>query len=341
MRVLAVGLVAAAAFVLTPLWVPLVLAAWFADLTRPVVQRLERWLSGRRRAAAAIVLLFAVVIVIPLVGVLIGLLASIGDLVGQVRAALTGHGSLEGALLGGGAAGTSATPRDWATLAGKYGADAWRTASSVAHASVWTVLGLLVFALALYSFAAEGERAYRWLEEYSPIPREALVRFVRAFRETGRGLLVGTGGTALVQGAVATVTYVALGLPRALVLGPLSAICALVPVVGTGIVWVPVAAELALHHDYARALVVAIVGGVIQSLIDNFLRPVIARHGRLDLPAVVVLISILGGVAVFGASGAILGPLLVRFAVEGVAIARDEQLFLDAPTATRERRRMA
>lgn len=328
MRVLTLGLVAAAMLVLAPLWVPLVLAAWFADLMWPIVLSLRQGLHGNRRAAAAIVLLLAVMVLVPLVALVVGLVASVGDLVEQVRAALAGNGTLQGAILGEGAApATAPSPRDWAVLAHKYGADAWRTASAVAHASAQVAVGLFVFAIALYALAAERERAYGWLEEQAPIPREAFIRFAQAFRETGRGLLVGTGGTALVQGAVATVTYLMIGLPRAMVLGPLSAICALLPVVGTGLVWIPVAAELALHHDYVRALVVVIVGAVIESLIDNFLRPVIARYGRLNLPAAVVLVAILAGIAAFGAAGAILGPLLVRLAVEGLAIARDEGLF--------------
>lgn len=330
MRVLALALVAVAMLTLAPLWVPLVLATWFADLMWPLVVRLRRSLRGNRRAAAAIVLLLAVFVLVPLVGLVIGLAASVADLVGRLRAALAGQGTVEGALLEGSplpAAPTSV--HDWAALASKYGADVWRTATSVAQASASAVMGLFVFAVALYALAAERERAYAWLEEHAPISQESFVRFARAFRETGRGLLIGTGGTALVQGAIATVTYLAIGLPRALVLGPLTVICALVPAVGTGLVWIPLSAELALSHDYVRALVVVFVGAVIQSLIDNFLRPVIARYGRLDLPAVVVLISMLGGIAAFGASGVLLGPLLVRLAVEGLAIARDERLFTE------------
>jgi predicted PurR-regulated permease PerM len=328
MRVLTLGLVAAAMLALAPLWVPLVLAAWFADLMWPVVLRLRRGLHGDRRAAAAVVLLLAVVVLVPLVALIVGLAASVVALVEQVRAALAGNGTLAGVLLeDGGSPATAPSPRDWAVLAHKYGADAWRTATALAHASAQVAVGLFVFAIALFALAAGRERAYAWLEEYAPMPREAFVRFAQAFRETGRGLLIGTGGTALVQGAVATVTYLMIGLPRAMVLGPLSAVCALIPVVGTGLVWIPVAAELALHHDYVRALVVVIVGAVIESLIDNFLRPVIARYGRLNLPAVVVLVAILAGIAAFGAAGALLGPLLVRLAVEGLAIARDEGLF--------------
>jgi predicted PurR-regulated permease PerM len=153
-----------------------------------------------------------------------------------------------------------------------------------------------------------------------PIPSEAFARLTNAFRETGRGLIVAGGGTALVQGAVATVAYVAIGIPRALLLGPLTALCAIVPLVGTGLVWVPLAIELGATGQYWRAGVVVAVGAGVHSLIDNFIRPLFARYGRLTLPTFVVFVSMIGGVAVFGAAGALLGPLVVRLCAESLAI---------------------
>jgi predicted PurR-regulated permease PerM len=141
----------------------------------------------------------------------------------------------------------------------------------------------------------------------------------------GRGLIVGAGGTALAQGALATITYVALGIPRALVLGPLTAVCAVIPVIGTGLVWIPLAVELALARDYVRAGVMAAVGAGVLSLIDNLLRPILTRYGRLALPVPIVLVAILGGIEVLGAAGALLGPLLVRLAVEALRMARAAQ----------------
>ena len=104
------------------------------------------------------------------------------------------------------------------------------------RASAGAAIAVLVFGAALYTFISEGERGYTWLEEHAPISSQALARLAGAFRETGRGLIVGAGGTALVQGVLATAAYLAIGIPRAFILGPLTAVCALVPFVGTGLV---------------------------------------------------------------------------------------------------------
>ena len=323
--VVAALLCVAAGAVVWPLWAPLLLAAWFAELLQPAVRRLERLLGGRRRAAGALLVLLTVGALLPLMGALVALISAVRDLLVQVRSALEGQESLAGALLGGGNGADRPELRDWADLVTRYGANAWRALSIVARASATAAIGALVFVAALYTFVVDGERAYAWLEKHAPIPRGDLARLAGAFRETGRGLIVAGGGTALAQGALATVVYVGIGIPRAIVLGPLTAVCALVPFVGTGLVWIPVAIELGASGQYWRFGVVVATGAGVHTLVDNFVRPFLTRYGHLDLPLFVVVVSMLGGVAAFGATGALLGPLLVRLAVEALAIAADRR----------------
>jgi predicted PurR-regulated permease PerM len=73
------------------------------------------------------------------------------------------------------------------------------------------------------------------------------------------------------------------------------------------------------------------VGAGVHSLIDNFVRPLLARYGRFTLPAFVVLASMLGGAAVFGAAGALFGPLLVRLCVESLAIVSESRIEAPEP----------
>jgi len=320
---LTVVLCAAALAVLTPVAVPLVTAIWFADVLGPLVGRLERVLGGRRRAAAAIVVLFTLAVLVPLVAIGAALVVGVRELLGQLTAVLEGQGSLTSVLLGNDGGVFHASAREWADLATRHGANAWRALTAVARASASAAVSVVVFVGALYTCAVDGARAYEWLVDHAPIPRDALDRLAHAFRETGRGLIIGSGGTALVQGAVATVAYVAIGIPRALLLGPLTALCALVPVVGTGLVWIPLAIELGIAGDYTRTTVVVVVGAGIPSPVDNFVRPVLTRYGKLELPTFVVLTSMLGGATLLGPSGALLGPLVVRLAVEGLALARE------------------
>jgi predicted PurR-regulated permease PerM len=319
MQLLAYGLCFAAALVFLPLWVPLLVAAWFADLLRPLARRLERVLGGRRSAAAAVVVLLVLCVLVPLAGITASLAAGVSDLLHQVRAALEGKTSLSEALLGAG--GTEhRSLRDWVELASKYGAHAWDAALSVARVSANVVVKGLVFVVSLYAFVVDGERIGGWLKSHAPISPDAFSRLARAFQETGRGLIIATGGTALIQGAIATVTYVAIGIGRAFILGPLTTLSALVPILGTSLVWVPLAIGLFVSRDYARCAVLVVVGAGVLSLVDNFVRPVLAKYGHLGLPTFVVLLSMIGGVAFFGASGLLLGPLAVRLCAEALDI---------------------
>jgi predicted PurR-regulated permease PerM len=320
-RALTLVLTVLAALAIAPFWAPLVLAAWLADLLAPLVRRFQRVLGGARRGAAAIVVLLAILVLAPAAALGVEIVSGVRDLVAQLHAALEGQGTFAAVLLDGR---TPNSASDWLRFVTRDPSRAWHTVIAVAQASTWFLLSLFVFVTALYDFCAHGVHNYRWLARNAPIPQRAFTRFARAFRETGRGIIIGGGGTALVQGTVATITYVALGVPRAWLLGPLTAIAALVPAIGTGLVWIPLAIELALTGNYARAIAIVIMGAGVISVIDNFVRPIFMRFGKLKLPTLVVLVSMLGGIAAFGAWGALLGPLAVRMVVEALEILRDE-----------------
>ena len=332
---LRIGVVAAllgfsALAVCASVWMPLVLAAWFATILHPIVARLEHRLGGRRRAAGALVVIVALGVLVPLLGVVLALVPAVRGLFSQIRGAFQGDGSLASALLGDG---SDATPSlspfgadgsvDWTALARRYGADAWGALDTVASTSASVAFDVLLFVTALYTLVVDGERLYLWMAETLPVPQKALARLARAFVETGRGLLVAGVGTSLLQGLVATIAYWALGVPRPFLLGPLTAVCAIIPVVGTGLVWVPLAIELVLTDHVARGLGVVAIGVGAIGVVDNLARPFFARFGTLTLPPVLLLAAMAGGVPLFGATGALLGPLLVRLALEALAIAAE------------------
>jgi predicted PurR-regulated permease PerM len=167
---------------------------------------------------------------------------------------------------------------------------------------------------------------YNWIEAHLPIAPRNFSRYASAFAETGRGLAVGVGLTAVIQGLTATVAYLALGIPRAFVLGVLTAAVSLIPSVGTALVWGPVAVGLALTGHWGRAVIMVAIGIFVIGLVDNLLRPLLSRHGSVQLPMFVLLVAMFGGLATVGAWGLLLGPLLVRLAAEAVSIERDERV---------------
>jgi predicted PurR-regulated permease PerM len=201
-------------------------------------------------------------------------------------------------------------------------------AQTLFGAATSVVVGMFVFTLGFHSLLVDGRRAYTWLLQRSPIPHSHVERLSSAFSETARGLLVGVGLTALLQGITASIGYFALGVPQAAVLGLLTTLAALIPSIGTGLVWAPVTAGLYLTGRPQAALVLLCIG-VVVSVLDNVVRPWLSRYGKLEMSPFLTLIAMLGGAAAFGGFGVLLGPLVLRLAIEGVRVLHDARL--DAP----------
>ena len=324
-------LLAAGAFaVLVPLWVPLLLAAWFATLARAPHRALTRRLGNRHRAAAVLTLLLVLGLLAPVAVVALSVAPDADELVRRLSASKGAHDLVTGLVTPGDAPGGGPTSggldaRRLLALASEHGQRGWATLRSLTSTLADAAIALFVFLFGAYALLADGPRHYRWAVDHAPLARPHAHRLANAFEEAGRGLAVGVGLTALLQGAIGTTAYLALGVPQALLLGLVTCFAAVVPTFGTSLVWVPVAAGLALSGQTAKALVLAGVGVGVVALVDNVLHPVLTRYGKLELPPFVILAAMFGGLAVAGPWGLLLGPLLVRLAKEGLAIAREER----------------
>lgn len=142
-----------------------------------------------------------------------------------------------------------------------------------------------------------------------PLEREhtdrVLSQFVTVVRATVKGNIV----IALVQGALGGLAFAVLGLPGALLWGTLMALLSLLPAVGAALVWGPVAAWLLFNSDFASAIGLTLWGVLAIGLVDNLLRPMLVGKDT-DLPDYLVLLATLGGIAVFGLNGFVIGPVI-------------------------------
>lgn len=326
LRWLTLVLCVASLWVLWPLWPPLVLAAWTAALARPVLGKLGRVLHGRSRAAAALTLLLFVALALPVVLISLGVISGAEEVLTLVRKSPSGLAALEQLT----SADPSAPPlrrpeslADVAALLQRTGTQGLGLLTNVAGAAASGLIGLVIFFGTAYALLVHSGEAWTWTHAHAPLAPGVLQRLGAAFHETGRGLLLGVGLTCAAQGVAATLIYLALGVPRALVLGPITGLTAIIPVVGTALVWAPVALGFFLTDRPGRAAVLVALGVGVISVIDNFLRPVFAKWGSLQLPLIVVFVSVFGGLAAFGTWGALLGPLVVRLAVEALALSRE------------------
>lgn len=327
--ILALVFITGAVITLWPFVAPLVLAAWAAHLSRPLFRRLREALGGRERAAGLLTAIFVVLALAPLALAIVTLIPAAKSLLEQLRAASGGKGILE-ALVSSGApsgGGPVESGKGVISLAKEYGAGASKALALVAGASIEVIIGAFVFFAVFYGLFVDGDKWWGWTRQHAPVERSVLDRLAHAFHEAGRGLVVGTGLTALIQGALATVLYAAFGVPRALLLGMLSVIAALIPMTGPMLVWVPVCAGLALTGHTGKAVGLAALCAGVVGTVDNVLRPWLSRRFNVGMPATIVLVAMLGGVVVFGGWGLFLGPLVVRLAGEMLRVCRERRLF--------------
>ena len=184
-----------------------------------------------------------------------------------------------------------------------------------------TVIGFALMMFILFFAIRDSERMFRALRALVPLEEREKTRLFDHLASVTRALVYGTGVTAIVQGTLIALGFAAVGLPSPVVFGVLAALAALIPLVGTPVVWVPAVIVLAVQGRWTAALLLLVWGGFVTT-IDNFLRPWLVS-GRAEIGALTVFIGVLGGVAAFGPIGLILGPLvlalalaLIRFSLE-------------------------
>ncbi|MND99148.1 putative inner membrane protein [compost metagenome] len=145
--------------------------------------------------------------------------------------------------------------------------------------------------------------------------RRLQLKFNRVVRATVKGNLL----VAVTQGALGGIIFWILDIPSALVWGVLMAFLSLLPAVGAGIVWAPVAVYFVATGAFWQGAVLAAYGVFVIGLVDNVLRPILVGKDT-KMPDYLILVSTLGGLAVFGLNGFVIGPLIAALFMSSWAI---------------------
>jgi predicted PurR-regulated permease PerM len=175
-----------------------------------------------------------------------------------------------------------------------------------------TVIFILDFAILLYAmffFYTEGPAYLRTLLAYLPFSEADNERLMHRFVSVARATVKGTLLIGVIQGTINGIAFAVVGLPAPAFWGAVMIVLSLVPVVGGALIWVPAAAWLVLSGHALRAVVLVAICGGVSGTIDNILRPrFVGRDARM--PDLLVFVSTLGGLGLFGAVGFIVGPLV-------------------------------
>ena len=314
------GLAFASWAVVQPFLASLTWAVMVAYATWPLYARLRALMGGRSAAAAAtMTLLSALVLFAPLIWVAVSVQQEAGALYAVVKAFLAAPPAIPEWIVKVPAVGSwlAQVRADWLSQPEVVTADfaEWLKARTGDMASVagqiGKNIGKMLIALVAMFFV------YRDWEHLAAQVRTVFARFLGdrvddylvAIGSTTRAVVYGLLVTALIQGTLAGLGYWVGGAPAPVLLGFITAVLALIPF-ATPLAWGSVGLWLLAHGNTAAGIGVLLWGAIVVSQIDNVIRPLVIS-AQTDVPFLVVLIGVLGGILAFGLIGLFVGPIVL------------------------------
>jgi predicted PurR-regulated permease PerM len=183
-----------------------------------------------------------------------------------------------------------------------------QNAAQFGQGTVQFLVSLCLMLYVAFFMLRDGAGLVRLLVRALPLgdERERLLfdKFAEVTRATVKGNLV----VAVVQGTLGGIIFWLLGIQGALLWGVIMTLLSLIPVVGAGLIWGPVAIYLFAVGDWVQGVILVAFGAGVIGLVDNILRPILVGRDT-KLPDYIVLLSTLGGFVLFGMNGFVLGPL--------------------------------
>lgn len=175
-----------------------------------------------------------------------------------------------------------------------------------------TIVIIVKFAAMLYTlfyFLRDGERLLAAVSSHIPVNKRYLDTFSHQFLSTAKASLKFTFVIGGIQGFLGGMIFFITGIERALVWGVIMLGLSILPAVGCSFVWVPAGIIMLFLGHIWQGITILIFGAVVISSVDNLLRPVLLGRDT-KMHALLIFLSTLGGIAVLGISGFVMGPII-------------------------------
>ena len=171
-------------------------------------------------------------------------------------------------------------------------------------------VNIVVLLLVLYFMLTGGRAMEAYVRDLVPFDGGQRDDVIHEMHQIVRSNAIGIPLLAVVQGGVALVGYLIFGVPDPLFWGVLTCFATVIPIVGTALLWLPLAAYLALEGHWAAAVGLAAYGTLVVTHVDNLTRLVLQRR-MADIHPLVTVFGVFVGLALFGFMGIIFGPLML------------------------------
>jgi predicted PurR-regulated permease PerM len=197
--------------------------------------------------------------------------------------------------------------------------------ASLAKGLVGIVLDLVIVLFICFFLLIDGENFINEIKLLSPLELSHHQRIVQQLERTLKATLKGSIIVALVQGLLGGIGFWIFNIPSAAFWGGCMVFCSVIPLVGTGLVWIPAVLYLIFSSSLGMGIGLALWGTLIISGADNILRSLLLK-GEANLHPLFTFLSVLGGLIYFGFLGFILGPVVLSFLMTMFEIYKKEFL---------------
>jgi len=183
-------------------------------------------------------------------------------------------------------------------------------ASAIASNVLTFIVNFFFMLLITYYLLIDGRRVISFITDLSPLPREQDEKLIRKFKDLAGAILVGNGLGGLIQGVLGGIVFALFGLESPFLWGVVMVLLAFLPIVGIGVVFIPAAGYLFLAGRIAAGVFFIVFYIILSGGVEYGLKPKLVG-ARVKMHTLLVFISIIGGLKLFGILGIIYGPLVV------------------------------
>jgi len=183
------------------------------------------------------------------------------------------------------------------------------------------ILEIFIAFFVMYYLFKDGDNIIPKVQNLLPVDKKHQQIIIKQSKLITYGVIYGAILVALIQGVLGTMGFYIFGISTPIVWGILMAFCALVPVIGTAIIWLPAAIVLMINGYIGgesiliwKSIGLIIYGILIIASVDNLIKPKIIS-AKTRIHPIIILIGVIGGIALLGFIGALIGPLLLSLSI--------------------------
>lgn len=303
-------------YLIRPFIYPIFWAAIIAIIFHPLFTRLLQTLKSPSISSIFTLIIVMVIIFLPMTIIATLLISqsvdlyqavSDGNWIGRVQGVTgwLGHTALAPYL--------ESIKNNWANYAGEAAQGLsiflFENLKNITQNSVRFVFQFFIMLYTLFFFLKDGAKFLSKMMRLSPLGNEYEAMLYQKFTSTARATLRGTFLVGGVQGLLTGILFWTVGIKGAVIWAVLTMAVAIVPAIGAVIIWLPAGIFMLAMGNIWQGLTILLVGTLIISTIDNFLRPILVGKDT-QMHTLIVLFSTLGGIFIFGISGFIIGPII-------------------------------